>query len=70
MDNQSNEEILTNTNLVVLANAIEIVSDTIMSIAGNEIANTIDSKLVTLPLLQSVVGAKIYSKLTPIVRGL
>lgn len=52
-------------NLVVTSNAIAIVANTILAIAGNEISNSIDGKTVNSATLENAVAAKIFSKLTP-----
>ena len=49
-------------NLTVLANAIELGAAVVMQIAGNDIANTIEGKLVTPDELRDALAAKIRSR--------
>lgn len=48
-------------NAVVLANAVELTSQVIMRIAGNDIANTVRGERVTPLTLRSAVAAKLQT---------
>ncbi len=53
---------LVEQNTLVLANAIELGAAVVMSIAGNDIANTIEGKLVTPDELRDALTAKIRGR--------
>lgn len=53
---------LVEQNTLVLSNAIELGAAVVMQIAGNDIANTIEGKLVTPDELRDALSAKIRSR--------
>ena len=57
---------LVEQNTLVLANAIELGASIVMSIAGNDIANTIEGKLVTPDELRDALSAKLRSRFIPV----
>lgn len=52
-------------NLAVLTNAVELGSQVIMGVAGNAIANTVDSEPVTPAFLQEAIAARLQAAFTP-----
>lgn len=69
MNDQRTEAAITDSNLAVCINAVELVSGVVLNIAGNDIANTIDGKLVTPAYLSEAVAARINARLTPTTGG-
>ena len=65
MKDYRTEEATRNTNAAVLTNAVELGAQVVMAIAGNEIANTVEGKLVTPAFLQEAIVAKTRSILAP-----
>lgn len=65
MKDQQTEAALRDSNLAVLANAVQLCADVVLDIAGNDIANTIDGKLVTSDFLQEACATNINSAITP-----
>ena len=63
------EEDRMNQNIGVLANANELVVNTILNIAGNEISNTIDGKTIRRVDLQQTVAARMQAKLARFLPG-
>lgn len=49
-------------NVITLANAIELGASVVMQLAGNDIANTIEGKLVTPDELRDALAAKIQAR--------
>lgn len=50
-------------NANVLANAVELSTQVIMRVAGNEVANTIGGELMAPTALNSAIAAKLQSTL-------
>ena len=48
-------------NTTVLANAVELSSQVIMKVAGNEVANSVGGETITPPALGNAVLAKMQS---------
>lgn len=46
-----------------LANAAELISDVVMSLSGNEIANTIGGELATSDLIQTIALQRMTNKI-------
>ena len=65
MKDQRTEAAIRDSNLAVVTNAVELTSQVISKIAGNDIANTIDGKLVTSAILQESVAAGNKANITP-----
>ena len=51
-------------NLLVLSNAVELGSAVVMQIAGNDIANTVNGKLITPDDLRDALASKIQGRLS------
>lgn len=60
---QAQTEDLAKTNLVALANAVELGKQVIQEIAGDEIAATIDGQSVSGSLVCDLLAAKLNVKL-------
>lgn len=69
MKDQCNQAAICDSNLAVAINAVELCSQVIMDIAGNDIANTIDGKLIQPAYLQEAVAARIQAHITPTTSG-
>jgi hypothetical protein len=65
MKDQRTEAAIRDSNLAVVTNAVELASQVVQKIAGNDIANTINGKLVNSAFLQESVAAGIQANLTP-----
>lgn len=57
------EEDRLNQNMAVLANLNDLITNTILNIAGNEISNAIDGKLVRRQDLQQTVAVRMQANL-------
>lgn len=58
-----------NDNQAVLTNAVEFAAEIITSIAGNDIANTVNGKPLSDAALKTAVASRMHAKLTPFVRA-
>lgn len=65
MQNQKTEARLLETNVPVLTNAVEMASQIVNRVAGNEISNTIGGEAVTPSYLNAAVAARMQSLLAP-----
>jgi len=54
-----------NENLAALSCAVELGSQVLLNIAGNEISNHLDGQEITLPFVQSALLARLKAALTP-----
>lgn len=51
------------TSALTVANAISLVADVILEVAGNDISNTVDDNAVTRELIEHVAGQTIIAEL-------
>lgn len=63
MKDQRTEATVRDANLAVAVNAIELVSQVVLNVAGNDIANTIEGKLITPSALGEAVAARLQANL-------
>ncbi len=63
--NIDNQNALRDSNLAVLANVVELASQIVMNVAGNDIANTLGGQPVTPAYLHEAVAARVQANLTP-----
>lgn len=64
MNNQKTEAAVRDSNLAVLSNALDLGACVVMSIAGNDIANTVDGKPVQPQYLQQAIAARMQAALS------
>lgn len=65
MSNERSFAAARDANLAVGTNAVELVSQVVQEIAGNDIANTINGEMVDSAFLKGAVAAKINANLAP-----
>lgn len=65
MNNEAQTTAARDTNLSVLTNATELVTQVILSVAGNDIANTIGGEPASPAYLQQAVNARMQSSIAP-----
>lgn len=65
MPHPRTEQRLMETNLPVLSNAVELVSDIVHSVAGNDVSNTLNGEPLTRTALSGVVAARFQGLLAP-----
>lgn len=52
------------TSALTMANAISLIADVVLDIAGNDISNTVDAQPITRDLIEHVAGQTIIAQLT------
>lgn len=59
MSNEALKKALLESNVPLLANAIELGAEAILDIAGNATSSVVDGQQVSRPYLHSAIGAKL-----------
>lgn len=65
MNEQRNASAARDSNLAVGTNAVELVAQIVLNIAGNDVANTINGELVGADYIKEAAAAKINANLAP-----
>lgn len=63
MKDKKTESAVRDSNLAVVANAVELGAQVVMDIAGNDIANTVEGKPVQPAYLQEAIAARLQAAL-------
>lgn len=61
---KTNAQTAVGTNLAVVANAVELISQVVGEVAGNVISNQIEGETATPAIIQDIAAARLQSLLT------